>query len=59
MGPVAGSAFARFFRVELAQIAAPGAAAWRRDAQAITVFKSVGFAALDLIAAEQVWRAQQ
>ena len=46
-------------QAELAQIAAPGAAAWRRDAQAITVFKSVGFAALDLIAAEQVWRAQQ
>ena len=29
---------------------------WRRDAEAITVFKSVGFAALDLVAAELVWR---
>jgi ornithine cyclodeaminase len=29
---------------------------WRQSAEEITVFKSVGFAALDLIAAEQVWR---
>jgi ornithine cyclodeaminase len=39
---------------ELAQLAARPAHPWRRSAQAITVFKSVGFAALDLIAAECV-----
>lgn len=41
-------------RAELAQLAAQPAHAWRADARAITVFKSVGFAALDLIAAELV-----
>ncbi len=42
---------------ELAQLAVPDQYAWRRSPQSITVFKSVGFAALDLIAAEQVFQA--
>jgi ornithine cyclodeaminase/alanine dehydrogenase-like protein (mu-crystallin family) len=42
---------------ELAALVAEPQRAWRADAQSITVFKSVGFAALDLIAAEQVWNA--
>jgi ornithine cyclodeaminase/alanine dehydrogenase-like protein (mu-crystallin family) len=45
-------------QAELAELAATPRRAWRTDAQAITVFKSVGFAALDLIAAEQVWAAR-
>lgn len=44
-------------RAELAELAAPGHGLWRTDPDGITVFKSVGFAALDLIAAEQVWRS--
>lgn len=39
---------------ELAELAAQPERQWRRDDEAITVFKSVGFAALDLIAAERV-----
>jgi ornithine cyclodeaminase len=42
---------------ELAELAAQPERQWRRDDQAITVFKSVGFAALDLIAAERVLNA--
>ena len=42
-------------RAELAELAAQPGRAWRTDAQAITVFKSVGFAALDLIAAQKVY----
>ncbi len=41
-------------QAELAELAAQPEHAWRRDDQAITVFKSVGFAALDWIAAERV-----
>jgi len=44
-------------RAELATLAARPQQPWRSDAQAITVFKSVGFAALDLIAAEEVLSA--
>ena len=44
-------------RAELADLAAPGRDPWRTQADTITVYKSVGFAALDLIAAEQVWRS--
>ena len=42
---------------DLAELAAQPERTWRRDAQAITVFKSVGFASLDLIAAELVYNA--
>jgi len=42
---------------ELAELAAQPERYWRRDAQDITVFKSVGFASLDLIAAELVYNA--
>ena len=42
---------------ELAELAAQPERHWRRDAQDITVFKSVGFASLDLIAAELVYNA--
>ena len=42
---------------ELAQLALKPDHGWRADAQAITVFKSVGFASLDLIAAELVFKA--
>ena len=41
---------------ELAELAAQPTRGWRADDAAITVFKSVGFAALDLIAAEEVLR---
>jgi ornithine cyclodeaminase/alanine dehydrogenase-like protein (mu-crystallin family) len=40
---------------ELGELAAQPARAWRQSDEAITVFKSVGFAALDLIAAEMVF----
>ena len=43
-------------RAELAELAAEPQRAWRQGEEAITVFKSVGFAALDWIAAERVWR---
>jgi ornithine cyclodeaminase len=39
---------------EVAELAAEPARAWRSSAESITVFKSVGFAALDLIAAQAV-----
>ena len=39
---------------ELAELAAQPERTWRQSEDAITVFKSVGFAALDLIAAEKV-----
>ena len=42
-------------QAELSELAAQPEGHWRRDAQDITVFKSVGFAALDLIAAELVF----
>jgi ornithine cyclodeaminase len=42
-------------QAELAELAAQPGRAWRASEQAITVFKSVGFAALDLIAAEMVF----
>jgi alanine dehydrogenase len=43
---------------ELAELAAQPERHWRHDAQDITVFKSVGFASLDLIAAELVYNAK-
>ena len=42
---------------DLAELTAQSDRSWRHDAQAITVFKSVGFALLDLIAAELVIKA--
>lgn len=42
-------------QAELAELAAAPQRAWRHSEEAITVFKSVGFAALDWIAAERVW----
>jgi len=45
-------------QAELAELAAQPEGHWRRDAQDITVFKSVGFASLDLIAAELVYNAK-
>jgi len=42
---------------ELAQLTLKPDYGWRADDQAITVFKSVGFASLDLIAAELVFNA--
>jgi len=42
---------------DLAELTAQPDRSWRHDAQAITVFKSVGFALLDLIAAELVIKA--
>jgi ornithine cyclodeaminase len=42
---------------DLAGIAAQPARAWRADGRDITVFKSVGFASLDLIAAELVFKS--
>jgi ornithine cyclodeaminase len=44
-------------QAELAEIAAAPQRAWRGREDAITVFKSVGFASLDLIAAEMVFNA--
>jgi ornithine cyclodeaminase len=46
-------------QAELAELAAAPGRAWRNGDEAITVFKSVGFAALDLIAAELVFKAAQ
>ncbi|RFO96699.1 ornithine cyclodeaminase family protein [Rhodoferax lacus] len=43
---------------ELAELAAQPLRAWRSSDDAITVFKSVGFASLDLIAAERVWASR-
>ncbi len=45
-------------QAELDEIAAQPQKAWRSSDDAITVFKSVGFAALDLIAAELVFAAR-
>ena len=44
-------------QAELAELAAQPQRAWRASDEAITVFKSVGFASLDLIAAELVFNA--
>jgi len=44
-------------QAELAELAAQPQRAWRANDEAITVFKSVGFASLDLIAAELVFNA--
>ena len=44
---------------ELAELASDPFRAWRTNDQAITVFKSVGFASLDLIAAELVYQAKR
>ncbi len=44
---------------DLAELTAQPDRSWRHDAQAITVFKSVGFALLDLIAAELVIKASR
>jgi len=44
---------------DLAELTAQSDRSWRHDAQAITVFKSVGFALLDLIAAELVIKASR
>ncbi len=44
-------------QAELAEIAVSPQRLWRRSDEAITVFKSVGFASLDLIAAEMVFNA--
>ena len=46
---------ARDIRAELAELVRPGIHSWRADAESITVFKSVGFASLDWIAAERVF----
>ena len=43
---------------ELAELASAPTRSWRNNDQAITVFKSVGFASLDLIAAELVFQAK-
>lgn len=40
---------------DLAKLVCTGAPSWRADEESITVFKSVGFASLDLIAAEQMF----
>lgn len=44
-------------QAELAGLCAQPQKAWRRSEESITVFKSVGFASLDLIAAEMVFKA--
>jgi ornithine cyclodeaminase len=44
-------------QAELAEMAASPQQHWRSSDEAITVFKSVGFASLDLIAAEMVFNA--
>ena len=46
-------------QAELAELTADPQRAWRQSEDAITVFKSVGFASLDLIAAEMVFAARQ
>ena len=43
---------------ELAELASDPARSWRKNGEAITVFKSVGFASLDLIAAELVFQSK-
>jgi ornithine cyclodeaminase len=43
---------------DLAELVVPPMRAWRRDDAAITIFKSVGFASLDLIAAERVYQSR-
>jgi len=44
---------------ELAELASMPIRSWRNNDQAITVFKSVGFASLDLIAAELVFQSKK
>ncbi len=44
---------------ELAELASDPARSWRKNDAAITVFKSVGFASLDLIAAELVYQSKE
>jgi ornithine cyclodeaminase len=44
---------------ELAELASDPARSWRKNDEAITVFKSVGFASLDLIAAELVYQSKE
>ena len=44
---------------ELAELASDPARSWRQNDEAITVFKSVGFASLDLIAAELVYQSKE
>jgi ornithine cyclodeaminase len=44
-------------QAELKELAAEPQRAWRQNEAAITVFKSVGFASLDLIAADMVFNA--
>ena len=57
---LAGLISERHLRAELSELlAVSGAAPGRQSAAEITVFKSVGFAALDLIAAEHVLAAAQ
>ena len=43
---------------ELSELASAPTRSWRNNDQAITVFKSVGFASLDLIAAELVYQSK-
>jgi ornithine cyclodeaminase len=43
---------------ELSELASAPTRSWRNNDQAITVFKSVGFASLDLIAAELVFQSK-
>ena len=43
---------------ELAELVSAPSRSWRKNDQAITVFKSVGFASLDLIAAELVYQSK-
>jgi ornithine cyclodeaminase len=50
---------ANAIQADLAKLAAQAQRAWRHSNEAITVFKSVGFASLDLIAAEMVFNAQK
>ena len=44
---------------ELAELASEPSRSWRKNDQAMTVFKSVGFASLDLIAAELVYSSKK
>jgi ornithine cyclodeaminase len=46
-------------QAELKELAAEPQRAWRQSEDAITVFKSVGFASLDLIGAEMVFASGQ
>ena len=46
-------------QADLAELVAQPDRTWRTNDAAITVFKSVGFASLDLIAAEQVMAHRQ